>query len=475
VSGQPQRVVLYRRVSALMGRTGDDFHSPDIQLTVLRQATAGMVEVAVIDDFDQTGVTLDRDGIRRIREIVERDGTDLVAFMNASRLGRNVLESLLFVKWLEDRNVAVLSAEQQMDTRTRMGRMMLVNMLNVAEDRAREIGESWSRTIGHRTRAGFPHGPTPPYGYVRVPKVDGAPARVEVDPVAGPVVGQAFGMYADGTPVADIIRYITAARGRPVNRSTTKRMLRNPFYVGRVRLDGEVFDGRHPALVDGDVWGRVQARLRRDATTPARRLAPVHALTGLCLCEACQRPMVCRMDRGDRRLECQAQAQEYGCVGAGAPLVVLVEAAVLEQVTLYIDKLTADPQAVAARRARQARGRADVRVVEAKLAETRAGMLKITAGWRQGTIPDWVFEAEMRQLRAAEDTLAGQLAELAAPPATAPVKVQVSLAKRLLELWPDATPGERRRLIGLVVRRVWVRQAGVWREPVSARVRVEPW
>jgi hypothetical protein len=81
----------------------------------------------------------------------------------------------------------------------------------------------------------------------------------------------------------------------------------------------------------------------------------------------------------------------------------------------------------------------------------------------------------MRQLRAAEEMLAGQLAELAAPPATAPVKVQVSLARRLLELWPDATAGERRRLIGLVVRRVWVRRGVGRREPVSARVRVEPW
>lgn len=476
MSGQPQRAVLYARVSAVMGREGEAFRSPDLQVSAMRRHAAplGLREVGVVQDIDVTGRTFSRDGLDRIRAMVTGGLVDVVAVYDLSRLGRNALEALQFIRWLDDHHVTLVSTVEKIDD-TPEGRLMLTQWLAFAEFFSNQIGRRWSETIAARTRAGHGHGPQPPYGYTRVPAVDGGPATVEPDLVAAPIVAAAFGMYADGTPVGDIIRYVSAARGWPIGRSAVKRIFHNPFYFGQVRVSGEVFAGRHPALVDAEVWTRVQARLRRDATTPARRLAPVHALTGLCLCEECSRPMVCRMDRGDRRLECQAQAQTYSCEGAGSPLVVLVEQAVLEQVTLYIDKLTADPQAVAARRARQVRARADVKAVEGRLAKTRGDMVKLTGAWRDSTVPDWLFEQQMAALRASEDALAGQLDELAAPPASTPVKVQVSLARRLLELWPDALPGERRRLIGLVVRRVWVRRAGVWREPVAARVRVEPW
>src|SRR5690242_4267650 len=96
------RVVLYARVSALMDRGGDNFHSPTVQVTAMRRITAGMREVAVIEDLDASGRNFERDGINRIRRMAERGEIDALAVYDVSRLGRNVRESLTFLADLAD-------------------------------------------------------------------------------------------------------------------------------------------------------------------------------------------------------------------------------------------------------------------------------------------------------------------------------------------------------------------------------------
>jgi site-specific DNA recombinase len=164
VPEQPRRVALYVRVSALMGRGGDDFHSPDVQTNAMRRLTAGLQEVDVIEDIDQTGRTFSRDGIDKIRKLAEAHAIDAVAVYNVSRLGRNVLESLKFLTWLAERGVTILSATEHIDTGTPSGRWMLTNMLAIAEMRSDEISGEWARTIHHRAPAS-PTASRPPATY----------------------------------------------------------------------------------------------------------------------------------------------------------------------------------------------------------------------------------------------------------------------------------------------------------------------
>lgn len=77
VPDRPLRVVPYIRVSALMGRGGDDFHSPEVQLRAMRRKTIGMQEVEVIDcDIDRTGRDFAREGIDRIRVLAQTKAID---------------------------------------------------------------------------------------------------------------------------------------------------------------------------------------------------------------------------------------------------------------------------------------------------------------------------------------------------------------------------------------------------------------
>ena len=44
-------------------------------------------------------------------------------------------------------------------------------------------------------------------------------------------------------------------------------ILSNPIYVGRLRHKGQIHDGLHPAIVDVEIWERVQQRLASQTQT----------------------------------------------------------------------------------------------------------------------------------------------------------------------------------------------------------------
>ena len=50
--------------------------------------------------------------------------------------------------------------------------------------------------------------------------------------------------------------------GKPFDRSSLRRLLTNPVYIGKVRSGDEVFDGVHEAIVDATTWEAAQALLK---------------------------------------------------------------------------------------------------------------------------------------------------------------------------------------------------------------------
>ena len=462
----PGRVVAYVRVSALMGRSGDDFHSPEVQLAAIRRATApaGLREVAVIEDIDRTGRHFSREGIEQIRRMALARQIDALAVYDVSRLGRNVRESLVFLTWLAEQGVTILSASEQVDTSTPAGRLMLTNMLAIAEYRSDEIGRGWSGTIARRAERGQHHGR--PLGYVKRDK------QLVPDGVLGPAMGEVFRRYAAGDPIGEITAYLSAVRGRPMHTPNVKKLLRNPVYLGRVIAGDEVLPGQHEPLVDEVTWRRVQDRLAADAGTPPRHLAPTWSLVGLVECprgHKLQRQgdrLVCGMGRGD--------VKGGACEGVGRPLLARVEVEVLRQVAVYASRLRTDHQARMVRKARMAAGRRDRGVLERQVSDARAGMVRLAKTNALDPLPDEVYRQAMAELREAERTAAGELARMGPVEPSVDPMVAADGVDALLEFWPEMLPAEQGQALRAVVERVVVRPAARWREPEEDRVRMVP-
>lgn len=472
VPNAPGRALLYLRVSALMGRSGDDFHSPEVQLHAMRQtiAAAGLREVAVIDDdIDVTGRTFDRKGVARIRAMVEAGQVDVVAVYALSRIGRNLSESLTFVKWLRARGVSVISSQERIDD-TPEGQFMVGMWLGMAELQSEQIGIGWARVIERRARLGKAHAGITPEGYRRV---DG---RLEPDPVLGPAMAKAFGAYAAGDPVSEIVRRYNTVRGRPIAKTNFKKLLHNPIYLGVVvvhsKTGGRIETrGEHAPLIDQAIWDRVLRRLAKDRTTPPRHLNPQHSLTGLLRCDACGNALQVThsyehgKDRPNPRVMCTRKQGVGDCPGIGHPLYAEVERAVLDMVTSYAERLRGNPVARQAQLRKAENAAADAGTLERELARTREAMTRLTERWARRAMNDRNYDTAMARLAEAE---ARQLDALAAAqdvsqaPDTGAVVV---LIDQMLELWPRMTGGERNRVLKSVLRQVTVRRAEYWREP----------
>jgi DNA invertase Pin-like site-specific DNA recombinase len=473
VPQRPLRVVLYVRVSALMGRGGrENFHSPDVQIGAMRRLTEKMREIAVVQDLDRGGRNFDREGIIRIRRMAERGEVDALAVYDVSRLGRNVRESLEFLADLADRGVVILSASEHVDTSDPAGRLMLTNMLAIAEYRSDEIGRSWSAAIARRAEKGVHHGN--PIGYTRV---DG---KLRPDPILGPAVAKMWADYAAGLPISQICRELAAVRGGKMQASIVKKAFRRPVYLGHVVADGQVVvRDAHPALVDQATWEIVQLRLAADRTTPPRALQVTWALVGIAFC-----PCGARLQRNPRlrkgvleqRLKC-GKGPSRGivgehCPGIGFPMMDRIQDEVLRQVAEYVRQLRTDDVARSEQLLRRTNAMADGRALRRRLSHVQEAVAKLARSWALGDLTDDEFRPATAQLRSEAEALRARLGELGDVESRPTPEEAASAAEALVEMWPDMLVSERNLALRALVERVVVRRADRWREPEADRVMI---
>jgi len=473
VPDKPGRVILYVRVSALMGRGGEDFHSPDLQLAAMRRATAGMREVAVIDDdIDVSGRTFDRGGLDRVRQLVEAGQVDAIAVYNLARFGRNTVQGLQFLNWLADRGVTVLSASEHVDTSTPSGRWMLTTMLGLAEMRSDEIGVEWSSTIRQRARSGRPHGPAAT-GYRRGP--DG---RLVEDPTAGPAMREFFAGYAAGEDLHVLRRELHAVTGLRLPSTALRKMLTNPTYLGVVRVGrgpGIVeAQGAHEPLMTPDTWEQVQLRIAHTRTEPPRLRTPKYALSGIGVCGLCDTRAHHYLQSSDKdivRLRCAKQQSALaGCRGFGAPRAAEVEAAVLARIAAHIAKLRGDIGGQTVRRSRARRAGMDAAAVRKELDEIKRAMARAAEALVRERIDDEAYDATMRSLREDEARLASDYSALTREAQVPEPGQIVALGEKLLALWPRMDGRQRNRAMRDLVEAVAIMPADSYRQPLDKRI-----
>jgi site-specific DNA recombinase len=62
------------------------------------------------------------------------------------------------------------------------------------------------------------------------------------------------------------------ACGQAFAKNRLYNLLTNMVYVGKVEYGGQVYEGEHEAIVDPEIWQRVQDRLRYNGRTAGRQI-----------------------------------------------------------------------------------------------------------------------------------------------------------------------------------------------------------
>ena len=162
---------------------------------------------------------------------------------------------------LIDAGVEVHFAHDNLDLKSRGGRLAADIQAVVAADYVRNLRDEVKKGIRGRLKQGF-YPFKAPMGYLDCGKAK----PKEIDSIKGPLVRDAFNLYATKRFSYHSLRLelhrrgLRKANGKPLSMDAITGILRNPFYVGIIRIQrsGETFQGVHQPLVAVRTFRSVQ-------------------------------------------------------------------------------------------------------------------------------------------------------------------------------------------------------------------------
>lgn len=256
----------------------------------------------VYEDNGFTGANTNRPAYQRLREDIARGGINVLAIYRLDRITRSQKDLHEFLSFLRKHGVDLISITENFDTATPHGRAMISFLGTFSELERETIAERTRDKVAEARRKGHWTGGRVPLGYSLKEKTL-VPCLEEA-----PLVRGIFQLYLDLGSLRAVVReanqrgwrkkeWISKAGresgGGAIDTSWLHRLLTNPVYRGKVKYNGEVFDGRHEAIVDEETWQLVQDQLSHNDHTRGRSIRNKWGalLKGLLRCGRCGAPM----------------------------------------------------------------------------------------------------------------------------------------------------------------------------------------
>lgn len=216
---------------------------------------------------------------------------------------------------LLDEGIQVHFANEALDMHTRGGRLSADIQAVIASDFIRNLREETKKGFYGRLKQGLYPLPAP-IGYLD----RGKGKAKEIDPVQGPIVATLFRLYGTADyPLHALIEeaYRLGLRnraGKRVSINGLSGILNNPFYAGLIKINttGELFSGKHEALINKSLFDRVQSILR--GKTVKRILRHDFAFRRLVRCTGCGRTLTGEEQKGHVYYRCQTRGCPTTCV-----------------------------------------------------------------------------------------------------------------------------------------------------------------
>lgn len=230
------------------------------------------------DDGGVSGGTMERPALQRLLEDIRHGLIDAVVVYKVDRLTRSLADFAKMVEVFDAQGVSFVAVTQQFNTTTSMGRLTLNVLLSFAQFEREVTGERIRDKIAASKRKGIWMGGCPSIGY------DIRDRRLVVNQAEATTVRQIYHRYLEVGSVPKlkkdldrdgIVSKIRVSRkgirsgGGSFSRGALYGLLSNPIYIGEIRHKQERHPGQHEAILERELWEKVQQRLLdRAARTP---------------------------------------------------------------------------------------------------------------------------------------------------------------------------------------------------------------
>ncbi|RIE01510.1 recombinase family protein [Cohnella faecalis] len=239
----------------------------------------------------------------------ERGKFDLVLIWRISRLARNLTDLLGIVEHLNRHKVMLYSLKEPFDG-TPIGQFVLQMHGARAELERSNIADNVRAAMNQRSKSGIWNAGNSVLGYRWTRDPETTLGQVQVVPEEAELVNHIFEWYASGELGYKAIsnRLNHASRltklGKPFSVQLIRNILNNHNYIGLVRYNktehirtgGDVAigwaQGTHRAIINLDLWNRVQTLLVERFAPPLRKIERSYPLAGLLKCPLCGYSMI---------------------------------------------------------------------------------------------------------------------------------------------------------------------------------------
>ena len=290
-------------------------------------------------DDNISGMSFSRRGLDTLTATLQVKQIDAVLVKDLSRLGRHRTQTALFIDYLREHQVRVISATEGVDT-FRDEDDLIIGIRGLMND-------YYAKDIGKKIRTGYRQKQkdgiviTPPFGYWK----DKNTGQIKIDAEAAVTVRHIYSLYLHGCGQKEIARRLNSlGRKTPAQiraerlgydsqkphktrdgqflwtYASVKNVLAEEAYTGvlvnhrREYLGGKAravsetdwlrHENSYPVIIEKAIWQQVQTLLKQQAR-PAVNNRTKHRYAGLLTCQECGNvfsPMI-RCWNGSRRVE----------------------------------------------------------------------------------------------------------------------------------------------------------------------------
>lgn len=215
---------------------------------------------------------------------------DAVVVYKLDRFARSRYDSATYKYRLKKNGVQLISATENI-TNSPEGIILESVLEGMAEFYSAELSQKINRGMRESAYKHNSIGGALPLGYKTVDK------KLVIDEKTAPIVREAFTMYAEGHSVAEICRIFNArgyktSKGTEFGKNSFSKIFRNERYIGTYTYHDYRAEDAIPAIIDRDLWDRVQLRLKKVKNSPGRNKAKrVYLLSGKLFCGHCGESM----------------------------------------------------------------------------------------------------------------------------------------------------------------------------------------
>jgi len=278
--GAPHRCAVYTRKSHEEGLE-QDFNSLDAQREACEAFIASQKHEGwkllpnFFDDGGVSGATMERPALNRLLDDVRANRIDVVVVYKVDRLTRSLTDFSKIVDIFDEYGVSFVSVTQQFNTTTSMGRLTLNVLLSFAQFEREVTAERIRDKIAASKKKGLWMGGLPPLGY------DVEDHKLVVNETEADQVRHIFHRYVELKSVRDLTtelketgliskrRVSQSGRktgGVPFRRGALYHLLQNEIYLGRIVHKDQSYPGIHTAIIEHDLWKKVQETLASNRT-----------------------------------------------------------------------------------------------------------------------------------------------------------------------------------------------------------------